>query len=1315
LCPTGHVISFAWNEFEEGGWICPNIGADGNPDTTRVASFRAVVEALKASGGEAGSLSGGENDEREIALAIASCDESFFVFAAKLAKDFSGHEKAELESRLEWAKRLRSSVAAYANASTPDERLLALRGARKLAAFSDDLRRMCMAKTSDAEVESILNRHDYFTDAALAAADIEGLDGEIAFALAGCDKAFEDAATLAASLSGHDRLAVESRLEMAKRLKNYVSARASAQARDDLILAWQGAKELESFFVYFRLERERHEKNARLPVPKVFDVRDFGARGDGTGDDGPAFVAAVEAARACGGVPTVVNIPEGTYRIAPDPRYPMKDFTCRDMQTAVSRGTVHPYSGERIDAHLVLKDLDNLTIRGAGMGKTILIFTDSSRGAIRACGCRQVFFEDFSVDLETNPSTQGAVEKVEEEPFALVVRIDEGFPAPDIPLFMDATSRYFSPVDGNGSYLPSGVARMGPTVERVGERLFRIAPYARHLDNPVWRARKAGDRIVMLARYAEGRSGAPRFLLSAFCGAKNIDVRDSAGQVFTATSCYAPSFIGCRAVGRGDADIVTANADSMLAAGIIGPYVSDCVFRGLEDDGINIGTNTGELSTVPKDGRYHHPGPGGGAHPHVGIFLADGVDGRIKMFARLGPDGASTRPLPDNAIPSDALAVPSAKETRITGYMELQAKRTLRPDRVIRVPGTVGAVVRNCEFSRLRGRGIQVHCANMLIESVKVSDVTGCGISAHGLISWGMCFNLHNILVRDCSFTNLGETGARVSPAFLVQGDAPKHRMQFGIEFDRCLFEPGGGHSAAVVGNTDDVLFKDCMMVGNFSSGPVKVIESATNVRVDGCTVGKVATSGEESFLKCEKSGPVRDGIWNFPEPRPEVKTLRTTACALGLDMLRKGALTWLRSCATGQEFAASDGSSLFALSFKKLSDPSAELRVLTAADAADFSFEAAPREIRLIYSGFPDCAAKIVCTVSTRRGDNKIYWDVVTEVADGWALVSSDYPVLALKTSPDISSPFACGHCQQSLFLMAAVEDAPGEAKTFRATSANGATHWSFSRTGLQSGIAKQDYKVVIAVLDGMSGKAPDWRDAAEIFREWPLEGGGYPFKVTSKAADGSSSSPEQPLKVVFLGNSINGTPPSKRWDGNWGMTASWPFRDYVAQTVKGLEDLSGRRVNWRRRNLSQWERNLATWDINERLADLVAFKPDIVVIALGENVPSLKTQSSQALYREKLTELARLFKDTGANIVIRSPFWRLAHHREICEAVAHEVGAAYADLKGCGSDDPSLLALGSTSDDAVAGHPGDKGMSKIAEVVLKAITDADVLSTIP
>lgn len=43
-CPTGHILAFAWNEFEEGGWICPTWRPDGTPDTRRVQAFRKVGE-----------------------------------------------------------------------------------------------------------------------------------------------------------------------------------------------------------------------------------------------------------------------------------------------------------------------------------------------------------------------------------------------------------------------------------------------------------------------------------------------------------------------------------------------------------------------------------------------------------------------------------------------------------------------------------------------------------------------------------------------------------------------------------------------------------------------------------------------------------------------------------------------------------------------------------------------------------------------------------------------------------------------------------------------------------------------------------------------------------------------------------------------------------------------------------------------------------------------------------------------------------------------------------------------------------------------
>ncbi len=43
LVVPGHILTFAWNEFEEGSWICPTWTEDGVPDMSHTDAFRDVV------------------------------------------------------------------------------------------------------------------------------------------------------------------------------------------------------------------------------------------------------------------------------------------------------------------------------------------------------------------------------------------------------------------------------------------------------------------------------------------------------------------------------------------------------------------------------------------------------------------------------------------------------------------------------------------------------------------------------------------------------------------------------------------------------------------------------------------------------------------------------------------------------------------------------------------------------------------------------------------------------------------------------------------------------------------------------------------------------------------------------------------------------------------------------------------------------------------------------------------------------------------------------------------------------------------------
>ncbi|MBO5220457.1 MAG: hypothetical protein J6C52_13600 [Clostridia bacterium] len=46
---VGHIITFAWNEFEEGGMICPTFNADGvTINTSRIAAFKRIADYFRA-------------------------------------------------------------------------------------------------------------------------------------------------------------------------------------------------------------------------------------------------------------------------------------------------------------------------------------------------------------------------------------------------------------------------------------------------------------------------------------------------------------------------------------------------------------------------------------------------------------------------------------------------------------------------------------------------------------------------------------------------------------------------------------------------------------------------------------------------------------------------------------------------------------------------------------------------------------------------------------------------------------------------------------------------------------------------------------------------------------------------------------------------------------------------------------------------------------------------------------------------------------------------------------------------------------------
>src|SRR5260221_14405227 len=93
---------------------------------------------------------------------------------------------------------------------------------------------------------------------------------------------------------------------------------------------------------------------------------------------------------------------------------------------------------------------------------------------------------------------------------------------------------------------------------------------------------------------------------------------------------------------------------------------------------------------------------------------------------------------------------------------------------------------------------------------------------------------------------------------------------------------------------------------------------------------------------------------------------------------------------------------------------------------------------------------------------------------------------------------------------------------------------------------------------------------------------------------------------RVLFLGNSItrHGPAPKIGWTSDWGMAASALEKDYVHVTASMLGKILGKPPEIRFGNIADFERNLATFDLEGKLKEDLAFKPTLVIVAIGENV---------------------------------------------------------------------------------------------------------------
>jgi len=127
------------------------------------------------------------------------------------------------------------------------------------------------------------------------------------------------------------------------------------------------------------------------------------------------------------------------------------------------------------------------------------------------------------------------------------------------------------------------------------------------------------------------------------------------------------------------------------------------------------------------------------------------------------------------------------------------------------------------------------------------------------------------------------------------------------------------------------------------------------------------------------------------------------------------------------------------------------------------------------------------------------------------------------------------------------------------------------------------------------------------------------------------------------------------------------------------------------------------------KRLKDASEFRADLVIVAIGENVPALKSDEEKSQFKNGLMNVLNgLTVDNHPTVVVRSCFWPNQAKDQILKQVCQEVGGIFVDISSLSKDESNYARSERQIAHArVAAHPGDKGMQAIANAILGAINN--------
>jgi len=547
---------------------------------------------------------------------------------------------------------------------------------------------------------------------------------------------------------------------------------------------------------------------------EVFNVKKYGAVGDGKTDDAPAFKRTVEAA-ILSNKPATVFVPAGTYL----------------LKQAMGRGMIE------------FKDAKNIVLEGEK--NTLIIVGDPHKHAVHLLNSENITVRQLEIDRNPLTFTQGIINDIDIKKKTVDITIDKGYDEPDAQYLKVLKSLL---VFTDPEYFTWDHSRWWPSIkkrERTGPMKWRltlsIPPLGNYKDKQfiIWNNVYKGWGIVC--------TNSKNCLIE--------DVRYYGGGTdcgYGAWKCsgtitYRRFYTG---IPEGSDRMFACAAGSMLFHNRCTFILDDCDISRVDDDCLNMGTLFAQVAKqidpkniVVKYGNITF-------EKNDTITLWDWFDKKersqaivvdVKKLNRTEVQLSLDKPVQVlHPIGSEGLPKLENWDARKGPFREFDGI-----DRVASFNAAGKAIIRNCRFQTLRARNLLIKTSNTLIENCTFYDTHMASILVGPEFYWGEAPQVRNLTIRNNKFVNIDGCSINIGCFNSNQSMDNKNILIENNTFESYGAKGGVGISgyqgtAVLVRNADGVIIRNNKFGKPAQTAPKDarplIVEVSKNVVVEGNT-----------------------------------------------------------------------------------------------------------------------------------------------------------------------------------------------------------------------------------------------------------------------------------------------------------------------------------------------------------------------------------------------------------------------------------------------------------------------------------------------